>query len=214
MPTYYFFSAFDANVGFSGEIATHLKSDIKDYSLLVFISANFKTDYYVAITTQWFEKIGIEFEKCILLDSYSNLFEAKEIIENASCIYLMGGYPLEQFEYLSKNKLLATIRQSKAIIIGESAGAINISKHSIYSKEEDFEKTTIYKGIGLTEISIEPHFLIDKQDLLEKELFPLSHQFCIYGVCDNSAVIVKDKAIIFLGDVFKIENGMAQLIMA
>ena len=210
MSVYYFFSEYDKNEGFIDDIANNLKVDLLGRTSIMFVSAMYHTDYYSEIILNWFKKIDIVFDEIFILDEKTNSLDAKRMINNASCMYLMGGYPLEQIEYLKKNGLIETIHNSQAVIMGESAGAINMCKHSIYTKDSDHDKTMFYDGIGLVDITVEPHFILTNIELLNDELIPLSYQHCIYGICDKSAVIMKNLKAIYSGNVYKISNGIVQ----
>ena len=63
--------------------------------------------------------------------------------------------------------LKETIKTSKGIVIGISAGAINLGIDSLCSKDLDdgVEKTILYKGIGRIPYTIEPHFDINNLEL-------------------------------------------------
>lgn len=67
------------------------------------------------------------------------------------------------------------------VVIGISAGAINLSNTSLCSKDEEdgVEKTVTYQGIGRIDYTIEPHFNIDNKNLLQNELYPLSKELTI-----------------------------------
>ena len=88
-------------------------------------------------------------------------------IENADIIFLMGGDILKQNEFLMKNDLKPIIKTFKKVVIGISAGAINLSNISLCSKDEEdgVEKTITYEGIGRINYTIEPHFDIDNKIL-------------------------------------------------
>ena len=99
-------------------------------------------------------------------------------IENADIIFLMGGDTLKQNDFLMKNDLKPIIKTFKKVVIGISAGAINLSNISLCSKDEEdgVENTITYEGIGRINYTIEPHFDIDNKILLQNELYPLSEK--------------------------------------
>lgn len=90
-----------------------------------------------------------------------------------------------------------------------SVGAINLGKTSVCSKDVDdgVEKTTIYDGIGRVDYTFEPHFDVNNVELLNQELYPISHKLEIYGITDNTALNICDKRIdIIKGDLFVVHN--------
>lgn len=216
MKTYYLFSGFDTQAGFPENIAQSLMLDISDRKSLVFIAScpdgHEKTDRYMGVNMEWFRKIGIEFEQCALVDDRISESESKWLISNASCIFLMDGTTLKQIEFIKKYSLLNELKQFDGIVIGVSAGAINMSSRSFYSKDKDGDKTIIYDGLGLTDISVEPHFLLENKVLLENELLPNSYKLDIYALCDNSAIIIKDGKAEYMGDIYLISSGQIKKI--
>ena len=47
------------------------------------------------------------------------------------------------------------------ILIGVSAGSMNMAIKGYYSNDKDYPKTWFYNGIGLVDITIDPHFDIN-----------------------------------------------------
>lgn len=211
MSTYFFFSGFDISEGFPPEIAQQLQSSIPvPRSLVLVASCPFdheKTDFYANGNVNWFRKIGMDFERVDILDDRKTEEECVDLIQNASAIFLCGGTTILQMEFLQKNHLVRPLRQVDCTIMGMSAGAINMAVHSFYSADEDCERTHIYSGIGLADVSIEPHFSLDNQDLLEKHLLPFSEKIDIYAVCDNGAIVVRGDQKLYLGDVYLLRDG-------
>ena len=120
---------------------------------------------------------------------------------------LIGGDTLKQNEFLMKNDLKPIIKTFKKVVIGISAGAINLSNISLCSKDEEdgVEKTITYEGIGRINYTIEPHFDIDNKIFLQNELYPLSEKMTIYGLPNNTGVRIIDSNFeILYGDFYTI----------
>jgi len=64
----------------------------------------------------------------------------------------------------------------------------------------------IYKGVGLADISIEPHFSPDNTGLLENVLFPFSKTIDIQAMCDGSAIIVDNETAQYFGDIYLVSK--------
>lgn len=114
-----------------------------------------------------------------------------------------------------KNDLKPIIKTFKKVVIGISAGAINLSNISLCSKDEEdgVEKTITYEGIGRINYTIEPHFDIDNKILLQNELYPLSEKMTIYGLPNNTGVRIINKNFeILYGDFYKILNNEVEKI--
>ncbi len=206
----YIFSTFDKNIRFN-EVAKYFKNDMASYKNIVFIPANFenmeKVNGYANIDVSWFKEIGINLSEITVLNDTMTKKEMIKVSENADIIFLMGGDTLKQNEFLEKNELKPIIKNFEKVVIGISAGAINLSNISLCSKDEEdgVEKTVTYQGIGRINYTIEPHFNIDNKILLQNELYPLSKELTIYGLPNNTGVrIINNNFKILYGDFYTI----------
>lgn len=214
----YIFSSFDKDIRFN-EVANYFKNDMVLYKNIVFIPANFenmeKVNGYANIDVSWFKEIGINLNGITVLNDTMTKEEMFRSIENADIIFLMGGDTLKQNDFLMKNDLKPIIKTFKKVVIGISAGAINLSNISLCSKDEEdgVEKTITYEGIGRINYTIEPHFDIDNKILLQNELYPLSEKMTIYGLPNNTGVRIINKNFeILYGDFYKILNNEVEKI--
>lgn len=214
----YIFSSLDKDIRFN-EVANYFKNDMVLYKNIVFIPANFenmeKVNGYANIDVFWFKEIGINLNGITVLNDTMTKEEMFRSIENADIIFLMGGNTLKQNEFLEKNDLKPIIKTFKKVVIGISAGAINLSNISLCSKDEEdgVEKTITYEGIGRINYTIEPHFDIDNKILLQNELYPLSEKMTIYGLPNNTGVKINNKNFeILYGDFYKILNNEVEKI--
>lgn len=206
----YIFSAFDKDIRFN-EVANYFKNDMGGYKNIVFIPANFenmeKVNDYANIDVSWFKEIGINLTGITVLNEKMPKEKMINSIKNADIIFLMGGDTLKQNKFLMKNDLKSIIKTFKKVVIGISAGAINLSNISLCSKDEEdgVEKTVTYQGIGRINYTIEPHFDIDNKILLQNELYPLSKEITIYGLPNNTGVrIIDNNFEILYGDFYTI----------
>lgn len=214
----YIFSSFDKDIRFN-EVANYFKNDMVLYKNIVFIPANFenmeKVNGYANIDVSWFKEIGINLNGITVLNDTMTKEEMFRSIENADIIFLMGGDTLKQNDFLMKNGLKPIIKIFKKVVIGISAGAINLSDISLCSKDEEdgVEKTITYEGIGRINYTIEPHFDIDNKIFLQNELYPLSEKMTIYGLPNNTGVRIIDSNFeILYGDFYKISNNEVEKI--
>lgn len=214
----YIFSSFDKDIRFN-EVANYFKNDMVLYKNIVFVPTNFenmeKVNDYANIDVFWFKEIGINLNGITVLNDTMTKEEMFRSIENADIIFLMGGDTLKQNDFLMKNDLKPIIKTFKKVVIGISAGAINLSNISLCSKDEEdgIEKTITYEGIGRINYTIEPHFDIDNKILLQNELYPLSEKKTIYGLPNNTGVRIIDSNFeILYGDFYKISNNEVEKI--
>lgn len=101
-------------------------------------------------------------------------------------------------EYLIKNH--------KDLVIGFCAGAINLSKYSIITSDEDFDKPDSYYGIGRENICIEPHYNDINDIVRNNELRDFSKKYNTKIYC------IPDESIIYFKDEEKFENGKIYMI--
>ena len=173
--------------GFNNEIAQLMKKSIKRRTKFAFIASEFeknheKTDQYFKEILGLFQNIGIDFEKSYVVDGRMEKEVAKDIVRSADVIWLAGGDTPTEYQYLLKYELIDILREHSGVIIGMSAGSINLTKMAICTLACGHDKQEIYEGIGCVEFSVEPHFDRNK---VSKELLELSKQYIIYGFCIN-----------------------------
>ena len=202
--------------GFDEKLKISLSSDLENKRSITFISSSpssyDKNDLFVygnqadvcGIKNYISEISGInEFN---LLDNRINMEAGKEILSNSDVIYLLGGNPITQIEYLKKNDYDEIIKNFEGIILGTSAGAMNLSNKVYYSKDEDYDSSFFYDGMGIIDITIDPHFDVDDKEQVSEAL-SFSHQHEIIGLPNQSAIKIADDNIIYINDCYKIVNG-------
>ena len=95
------------------------------------------------------------------------------------------------------------------VIIGMSAGSINLARTAICTLSCGHTKQEIYKGLGCVNISVEPHFV---RSTVSQELLDLSAKYTIYGLCDDSMIIYTDDTVEFYGEIYKLCSGSIEKI--
>lgn len=161
---------------------------------------------------KWFIYHGIHLKKVTIVDSRMDLKAQHEAIDHSKALFINGGDTLMQMSTLNKNGLVNLLHNFKGPIIGISAGAINMAKRSVLPLTKIRKRSYEYKGTGLVDVTITPHFDINRKEHLEKEVFPLSYNGLIYGLEEDGAVLVKDGAVSFYGGVYEIRNGLIKKI--
>lgn len=194
--------------GFPDDYGRVLKTYIKTGMKLAFVASEFeniyeRTDWYCNHFLKMFSDCGITFDNVNVIDGRMSKETAQDIIRKADVLWLAGGDTPTQFAYLESYGLIPCIRDQKGVIIGMSAGSINMTKTAVCTLTCEHDELKIYEALGLVEFSIEPHF--DKDNLTE-ELLVLSEKYPLYGICDDSAIVCTDDKTLYLGDVFLIDN--------
>jgi cyanophycinase-like exopeptidase len=209
MKTHYYLGWF--NNYFPENLVRVLQEDITDRKSLVMISSNplfYEDDG--ATERSWFDQAGILFDEVHLINYRVQKKDALIFIQNASVIFLLGGDTIKQNGFLKEYGLSDAIKKSRAVVMGASAGAINMSAKWLCSKSfgHNVEISSLYDGIGLDDFSVLSHFdLENNMTMVQEELSPLSEEMDIYASNKDCAVRVKNGEIDILGNVYLISHS-------
>lgn len=193
-------------VGFDDQVAERLKQIITKRSNFAFVASEFKkgfekNDRYFRHFLKMFENEGIYFDNSYVVDGRLSLQEAQNAVARADVIWLSGGDSPAQIEYFKEYRLDSIIKEHSGVIIGMSAGAINLAKTSICTIASGHDGQSVYDGLGCVDISVEPHF--NATDVPE-EILALSEKYPICGMCDESMVVCENGVAEYYGKVFSI----------
>ena len=207
MSTYILTSMF--NNGFNSQAAEVFQKKISKRNKFAFVASEFekiheKTDKYFHFFLNMFEEADIHFEEAYVIDGRMSADEAQKRVAEADVIWLSGGDTPTQFGYFQKYSLDTVIKQHDGIIIGMSAGSINMAKTSICTLSCGHFKQEIYNGLACVDISVEPHFIRNE---VSDELIDLSKKYTIYGLCDESFIVCSGETIEFYGEIYKLSLG-------
>lgn len=200
-----FFSGFP-NYRFPRDVAKRLSEELTNRGSLVFVSAwpedYARNDSDSAGMHGMFEECNIPFARHFVIDNRMDASHATRLIREASCVFLMGGHPGLQFQLLCKKGLDVAIRNTAAAVLGVSAGAINMAKRSLDTKESPVP----YDGLGLADITVKPHFQLENQQVLST-LFQISMELPICAMEDESAIFVAGSRISYTGQIHWVSKG-------
>lgn len=191
-------SGFIQNQGFYETASEILRKANINTDKCVFISS--RTDEFRAndermhSISNWFKSINIEFKQSSVLDDRASKQDIHRELNEATCIYLMGGDTKRQMAFIQQNEIETCLLKHNGVLIGLSAGAINMAK------------------LGLVESHVVPHFGNYQSDFVEKEIMPLTYDKIIYGLNDNAVIAHSDNGIVFAGDVFELKSGVMRQI--
>ena len=203
--------------GFDKEFPTKLASKFNEIiinnNLFVFVASDFNnavnTDKYFNNILSMFCKSGIIFQRSVVIDNRMKTYDAEKMIKSADVIWLAGGDSPKQYASIKNMNLDLALQNCTAVLIGMSAGSINMAKISVCTVTSGHDKQSVYSGLGLVNISVEPHF--DKNNI-SKELLDLSQHHHLIGVCDNAAIICSNDNYEIIGDVYSIKDGVIKSI--
>lgn len=200
----------NSNIKFNKYMEKFLPKYIKKDYKLVFINAPGLggEENYLNNIIKCFKEINIEFSEIFNLEFNSDFNKLESFIKDEKEIiyFLMGGNPLTQMEIIKKFNLENRIKEHNGLVIGFCAGAINLSKYSIITTDEDFDKCQSYEGIRRINIIIEPHYNVNNDKNRNKEIKNFAKQYnqTIYAVPDESIIVVEDDNIIEYGKIYHV----------
>lgn len=202
-----FFSGFPTH-HFPADIVERLKEELTVRDSLVFVSAwpsDFeRNDSDSTGMHAMFEECNIPFKRYSVIDNRTTVDEARRLVREASCIFLMGGHAVWQFQLICNKDILEEICNSTAVILGVSAGASNMAKRAL----DIWESPEPYGGLGLANITIKAHVAQENQELLQTlSQISMDQNLPICAMEDESAIFVKENKATFIGKVLWINNG-------
>lgn len=202
-------TALDSDCSFNKHLTNVLlNADINNCNLVFINAPGFENDnLYFDKILDCFNKIGIKFNSAIEISDNSKINDLKDFPNNR-VYFLMGGNPLTQYQLIKDYNLEKELKNYSGVVIGFCAGAINLSKYSIITSDDDFKNPQYYNGINRIDISIEPHFYLDNSAFTKNRVKEINY-FCkqlninIYALPDLSVINIIDNKMEVFGDVYK-----------
>ena len=199
-----FFSGFPAH-HFKDEITDVLRENLTERGKLVFISAwpeeHRRNDEDSRGMHEMFAERDMGFAAHHVIDGRTVAAEAAELVRAADCIFLMGGDPVAQMELIRDLGLVSELRESRAVILGVSAGAMNMGRRVA----EIWDSKAFYEGIGLADITIKAHYTPGEWFVpLLKEL---SGEHPIVAMEDESAIFINGDGQRSIGRMYRFDKG-------
>ena len=199
------------------EIYQEIINFLNKYSLnnkkIAFIAADFNSfednDKYIKKIVKLFSDKKFEFNTIYTIDNRIISSKMKKNIKNSDIIFLLGGDTLDQIKSIDKYKLKNYIKEKNKIVIGMSAGSINMAKNVVLAKDEEdgIPELSIYEGIGITDLNIEPHCDFSNKKHW-KEIEKASTYSDIIVMHDDCYIIVDDEIINYYGSYIKMTNSI------
>ena len=151
---------------------------------------------------EMFAEQGLPFGKHCVIDQRTDPSEAKGLVENADCIFLMGGGACgDQLGLIREKGCLEALLDCHAAIFGVSAGSMNMARETV-----DFlESMEPISGLGLTNITVSCHHDPEDEWRVEQTL-RMSEDRTVYAMKDMSAFFIKEGRIDTVGTICRAEN--------
>lgn len=199
-----FFSGFPTH-HFTNEIAEVLWENLPVRGRLVFISAwpedHGRNDEDRDGMHRMFAERGMGFAEHFVIDRRTSAAEAVQQVQEADCVFLMGGDPVAQMKLIRDLGLVTPLRDSRAVILGVSAGAMNMGRQVA----EIWESKAFYEGLGLADVTIKSHYT--EGDWFVPLLKELSRAHPIVAMEDESAIFIREGGQQVLGRMWLFDRG-------
>lgn len=150
---------------------------------------------------EMFAELGMAFAEKHVIDRRTDAAEAVRLVREADCIWLMGGDSALQFQLIRDLGLDTELLKSKAMILGVSAGSMNLGRTVAYIWDEPH----FYEALGLTNITIKSHYA--EGDWFIPRLLEMSKTHPIVAMEDMSAIFVKGDVVWSVGKMHLVDKG-------
>ena len=205
-------------------IVDQIKNSLHDNKKIVFVASdvNASREDVLVYANGFFDSmkmVGINFDEYLVLDRESKE-NAIDYISNASLVFLCGGSTFKQHQFFEIINLKELLKNYHGLVMGQSAGAINMAESVFNSLEEQANSEPIFfDGLGLTSINIEPHFVYDSSNFDDNEKYQRnaiikeSYNRPLYGQCNGSHILIDDDDVATVyGETYLIHNGNIECI--
>ena len=165
---------------------------------------------------QIFAQEGMAFSHYAVLDG-DNFYEAKKLVGESDLIVLAGGHVPTQNAFFHKIRLPDLLKSYDGVVLGISAGSMNMAKVVYAQPEEPGESGPDYQrfipGLGLTDINILPHYqkakhyTVDGLHLYRQITLPDSMGKCFYALPDGSYIYQDEHHLLLCGEGYRISDG-------
>ena len=191
-------------------IIDFLNKNIEDKKVISFVSCEFDdyegNDHFANKLIRLFKEKEYEFDNTYVIDDRLSNEEMVNCINDSSIVFMLGGDTLEQIKNINKYNLKECITSNNKIVIGMSAGSINMAKKVVLAKDPDdnIPELSIYEGLGITDINIEPHCEFEnKEHWIELEKASEVNEIV---VMNDDAYIICDEDIKYYGTYLLLKN--------
>lgn len=200
---------------------TNLKENLKNNRKFVLVASNptnfEQNDLFLNMDIEALKLSGMTFEEYVVLDN-RNKNDVVNVLKNSDLIFLCGGNTFIQNTFFNEIHLGKHIKSVDSVIVGISAGSINAAENVYNSPEdeEDLNNPLILKGLGITNINIEPHFELNVDNdnkLLQREItIKESFNRKIYALTDGAYILETSNSVTIYGKSYIIHKGEINII--
>lgn len=194
------------------DVINFINNNLLKEKNIAFIASTFKeydrNDSFVDKLLSAFEEKQLLFKNSYIIDSRCSKEEMINNIKKSNIIFLLGGDTLKQIKSIKHYGLKKYINDYNKIVIGISAGAINMAKKVVLARdlEDNIPELSIYKGLGITNINIEPHCEFNNKTHW-KDLIETSMYTDLVVMHDDSYIILDEDNITYYGHYIVLKKG-------
>lgn len=190
---------------FNDSIEKVLRENLQKRDSIVFISADpenyAQNDDDRDGMHEMFAECGLAFNEKHVIDRRTNAEDAIRLVRDADCIWLMGGESKWQIELIRDLGLDSELHKSNAMILGVSAGSMNLGHYVAYV----WDTPEFYEAIGLTNITIKSHF--EEGEWFIPTMLEMSKTHPIVAMEDMSAIFLMGDNILKIGNIHLVDKG-------
>ena len=208
---------FPAKIDNTNDFLTNLTKSLKNTNRFVFVANDpddyIKNDKRAKMMKKSFAKSGLKFKETIVLD-HRNSSKAKEIVDGADLVILSGGACLRQLKFFEAMSLASILANFNGVIVGVSAGAMNLGKIVANFPENDMGKDEPrwLEGMGLYNGIIIPHFdgvfyqFQLEFDTVQEYILPMSDWHDFIAIPNLAYIMIDENGEKIFGDAYKISK--------
>ncbi len=208
------------------EFIPNLKRYWRENSGLLVIAADPNDEKTNDITAQRmedaFKMAGLSVREVSILDGRT-ADNAFDLIKNSDVIVISGGHAPTQNTFFEKIGLKFMIQGYPGIIVSLSAGSVNCATEAYIFPEIEGEAADpgfirFREGLGLTDISIIPHYsylkdcTVDGKNIIDDIVYPNSLGRKFYIMDDGSYFLIDNDVTKLFGKAKCLENGAFQVV--
>ena len=177
---------------------------------------------FASITAAAFAEIGIHFSGYQVLDG-TNAHRAYALISHSDFVVLCGGHVPTQNAFFRKIRLRHLLHKFGGVVMGVSAGSMNMADIVYVQPEEDGESIDpdykrFAQGLGLTNVNICPHYqkvkdrYLDGKRLFEDITYIDSIGNTFFALPDGSYFYQDEEGLLLCGRAYQIKDGILELL--
>lgn len=211
----YYVNGLDEKNGFKNLMRELLKDDDRGLIIAAYPSRYLENDEMCDYFRNAFQSVGVTFSTFDLCD-YRYPF-TEEMILSYDFICLAGGHTPTENKYFEEINLREKLSNFDGVILGMSAGSMNLADKVYFQPEEPGESSPNFIrdgiGLGLCDFNVVPHFqmiqntILDGYSLVYDLIKNDSHGRNLIAINDGTYIYGDDNDFFLFGEAYLIKDG-------